>query len=419
MSLVTPAAGGSSSAVVAEVSAPTEEGQEDVASEDAYLELADPDEGTTAVRQSEEEVVTKQPKKVKKKRLLKQSDVLPAKKLRMDHHTLISGTGGKRKFFGFFCPNEPTDLYYCGEPVELEGSNDSFYEPPTLDPFKAKHYYVPRWNITNDSLLDDGFSYHALVDRVAPLAFFSALRTMDYDQLYTEFNIRAARQVCLGAEVVGGERFRDPQGEVQLAEKEVEAAEVIRLRDQVSSLSGEKSTLTVEVSSLKVTVTQKDHDISLLNSRATCLASTLDDAKVACAEARNKITSLASERDRLASEDFKKRMEIQQEEQAQELYNRVAELKAHWLLTHGIQLALLKYLKSPEYQGNLGYALGRAVDFGMHEGLEASYEHGTAGRNLSAVDAYNPEVAKASYINAVKALEDVDFPSLDKLELVD
>ncbi|GJY83115.1 hypothetical protein Tco_0496491 [Tanacetum coccineum] len=50
-------------------------------------------------------------------------------------------------------------------------------------------------------------------------------------------------------------------------------------------------------------------------------------------------------------------------------------------------------LKIPEYQGNF--------------------------RNLSAVDAYNPEVAKASYINAVKALEDVDFPSLDKLELVD
>ncbi|GKD92326.1 hypothetical protein Tco_1372163 [Tanacetum coccineum] len=57
-SLVIPAAGGSSSAAIAEVSASTEEGQEDVASEDAYLELADPDEGTTAVRQSGEEIVT-------------------------------------------------------------------------------------------------------------------------------------------------------------------------------------------------------------------------------------------------------------------------------------------------------------------------------------------------------------------------
>ncbi|GJX86440.1 hypothetical protein Tco_0337214 [Tanacetum coccineum] len=95
MPLVIPAAEGSSSATAAEVSASTEEGQEDVAPEEAYLELEDPDEGTTAVRQSEEEVVTEQPKKVKKKRLLKQSDVLLAKMLRVDHPTLISGTGGK------------------------------------------------------------------------------------------------------------------------------------------------------------------------------------------------------------------------------------------------------------------------------------------------------------------------------------
>ncbi|GKD82249.1 hypothetical protein Tco_1349088 [Tanacetum coccineum] len=71
MPLVIPAARGSSSVAAAEVSALTEEGQEDVAPEDAYLELADPDEGTTTVRHSEEEVVTEQPKKVKKKRLLK------------------------------------------------------------------------------------------------------------------------------------------------------------------------------------------------------------------------------------------------------------------------------------------------------------------------------------------------------------
>ncbi|GKA25542.1 hypothetical protein Tco_0711651 [Tanacetum coccineum] len=511
MSLVIPAAGGSSSAAVAEVSAPTEEGQENVAPEDAYLELADPDEGTTAVRQSEEEVVTEQPKKVKKKRLLKQSDVLPAKKLRIDHPTLVFGTGGKtlagleqirpvgsrlpaREQLAFpsvapssqeseglldssaqtnlqirttvessstlgipvdttaaattstravvttkFATDVNPDLAGPPQSEESEGSDDTFYEPPTLDPSEAKRWYVPRWNVTNDSLLDDSFSCRTLVDRVAPHAFFSALRTLDYDQLYTEFNVGAARQVCLGAEM----RSR--------AEHKLELKEKLRSKyiARVSSLSGEKSALTAEVSALKVTVTQKDHDISLLNSCATCLASTLDDAKVACAKAGNKITSLASKRDRLVSEvsslradfqDFKERMETQQEEQALELYNRVAELEAHvmdifgrlegefyptylttlvrrkWLLTHEIQLALFKCLKSPEYQGTLGHALGRAIDFGLQEGLEAGYEHGTDGINLSAIEAYNPEVARASYINAVKALEDVDFPLVNLLK---
>ncbi|GKA13879.1 hypothetical protein Tco_0693525 [Tanacetum coccineum] len=77
-----------------QIPAPIEGGQEDVAEENAYLELADPDEGTAMARQSEEEVVTERPKKIKKKRLIRQSDVLPAKKLRTDHPSIASGTGG-------------------------------------------------------------------------------------------------------------------------------------------------------------------------------------------------------------------------------------------------------------------------------------------------------------------------------------
>ncbi|GKA17672.1 hypothetical protein Tco_0697509 [Tanacetum coccineum] len=534
MPLVPRAPGGSSSAAGAEVSAPVEERLEDVAADDAYLELVDPGEDTVVARRGEEEVVTEQPKKIKKKRLIKQSDVLPAKKLRTDHPSLASGTGGKtlagleqimpagsrllareqsatpsvappsqesesfvdlsaqaslqiRTTVGSsstlsapvdtaaatttstkakLAADVNPDLAGPSQLEESEGSDDSFYELATLDPSEAKRWYVPRWNITNDSLLDDGFSCRTLVDRVAPPAFFSALRSMDCDQLYTEFNVGAARQICLGSEVrsraehelelkeklnakyaARGKLLEEKDSEIlrlksQLAEKEAEAAEVVHLRDQVSSLSREKSALTAEVSTLKVTLAQKGHDISLLDSRATHLESALNDAQVACIEVETKITSLASERDRLVSEvsslrvgfkNFKEKMKIQQEEQAQELYNRVAELKAYvmdvsghlegefyptyltllvgrrWLLTHGIQLALLKYLKSSEYQGILGHALGRAVDFGMQEGLEAGHEHGVAGRSLSVVDAYNSEAASADYVNAVRALEDAHF----------
>ncbi|GKG21229.1 hypothetical protein Tco_0383824, partial [Tanacetum coccineum] len=138
-----------------------------------------------------------------------------------------------------------------------------------------------------------------------------------------------------------------------------------------------------------------------------------------------------------AFHDFKEKAEAHQEEQAQVLYNRVAELEAHvidvsghlegnfipptsagrrWFLTHGIQLAILKCLKSPEYQSILGHALGHAVDFGMQEGLEAGYEHGVVGTQLSAVEAYNPEAARTSYFDAVRALEDVDFPLVNLLK---
>ncbi|GKG48923.1 hypothetical protein Tco_0513070, partial [Tanacetum coccineum] len=77
---------------------------------------------------------------------------------------------------------------------------------------------------------------------------------------------------------------------------------------------------------------------------------------------------------------------------------------------------MLKCLKSPEYQSILGHTLGRAIDFGMQEGLEAGYEHGVAGSQLFAVEAYNPEAARTSYFDAVRALEDVDFPLVNLLK---
>ncbi|GJU13963.1 hypothetical protein Tco_1136359 [Tanacetum coccineum] len=468
MPLVIPAAGGSSSAAAAE---------------------------------GEERVVSEQPKKVKRRRLVKNNDALLAKKLRTDHPSLASGIGGKTLANLEQIMPEGSHLLAQEQPVapsvvppsqEGEGFVDLsangasrsllrlvsvsvtlFYELHNVDPAMAKHWYVPKWNITNDSLLDDAFSCRTLVDRVAPPSFFSDLRIMGYDQLFIEFNVGAARQICLGSEVrsrtehelelkeklrakyaARGNLLEERDMEIlelksKLAEKETKAAEAIHLCDQVSSLSGEKSALTAEVSALKVTIAQKDHDISLLDSHATSLASGLENAKVACTEAGDKIISLTSERDRLISEVsslhagfqyFKKKIEVQQEEQAQELYNRVAKLEEHvmdvsgrlegefyptylttlagrrWLLAHGVQLALLKCLKSSEYQGTLGHALGRAVDFGMQAGLEAGHEHGSAERSLSVVDAYNPEVAKANYIDAVKALEDVDFPLVNLLK---
>ncbi|GJS17405.1 hypothetical protein Tco_0411877 [Tanacetum coccineum] len=330
-----------------------------------------------------------------------------------------------------------SDVAGSSELETSEGSDDSFYELPALNSAEAK-------------------------------------RCMDYEQLYTEFNVRAARKICLESEV----RSR-AEHELELKEKlkgkydargrllEEKDLEILRLKSllaeeakrakkakraetaEVVRLHGQVSALTDEVSVLKSTIAQKDTDISLLDSRATYLKSALDDLKATCAEAGRLITSFTSERDRLTSkvstlhtafQEFKDKAEAQQEEQAQVLYNRVVELEAHvmdmsgslegefypaylttlagrrWFLTHRIQLAMLKCLKSLEYQSIMGHALGRAMDFDMQEGLEAGYEHGVAGTQLFAVEAYNPEAARTSYFDAVRALEDVDFPLVNLLK---
>ncbi|GKC88662.1 hypothetical protein Tco_1149311 [Tanacetum coccineum] len=253
------------------------------------------------------------------------SPYYPAKRLGIDHPSLASGTGGKslaslRQSFpegsltlGASSPADiPTHVTVpsscaadapvytaadivtssrgktlvlptsgvggSSQPETSEESTDSFYETAVLNSEDAKRWYIPRWNITNDSLLDDGFSCRTLVDRVAPPGFFSTLRNMDYDQLFAEFNVGAARQICLGSEVRSRaehelELLGEKDAEIArlkslVKEKETESAEVLRLRDQVSVLAVDKSLLSAEVSALKSTVLQKDTDISLLDSRA-------------------------------------------------------------------------------------------------------------------------------------------------------
>ncbi|GJS31881.1 hypothetical protein Tco_0492501, partial [Tanacetum coccineum] len=101
VSLDTPAVvqqeGCSGSGAGPEVSAPSTE-ENDVAEENVipvgtYLDLMDPKGDLTVAEKGD--AARRQPDKVKRKKLSKQSDTLPAKKLRVDHPSLASGTGGK------------------------------------------------------------------------------------------------------------------------------------------------------------------------------------------------------------------------------------------------------------------------------------------------------------------------------------
>ncbi|GJW50358.1 hypothetical protein Tco_0091709 [Tanacetum coccineum] len=89
--------GGSGSGASPEVSAPFVEGhvvaEENIIPVGSYLDLVDPEGDLTVVEKGD--AARKQPEKVKRKKLLKQSDTLPAKRLRVDHPSLASGTGGK------------------------------------------------------------------------------------------------------------------------------------------------------------------------------------------------------------------------------------------------------------------------------------------------------------------------------------
>ncbi|GKA19532.1 hypothetical protein Tco_0699447 [Tanacetum coccineum] len=57
--------------------------------------------------------------------------------------------------------------------------------------------YVPEWSVANGSRLDDGCVCREMVDEFAPPKFFASVRGMEHGQLFTEFNVGAARQMSL------------------------------------------------------------------------------------------------------------------------------------------------------------------------------------------------------------------------------
>nr|GEY47646.1 cold-regulated 47 [Tanacetum cinerariifolium] len=87
-----------------------------------------------------------------------------------------------------------------------------------------------------------------------------------------------------------------------------------------------------------------------------------------------------------------------------------------WLITYDIELAIAKCLNSSEYLFSLGAAIGKDIEKGMQDGLDAGITHGKVGRVLADVAAYNPS-AKVDYVSALKQLQSVNFSLLTELKL--
>ncbi|GJV30386.1 hypothetical protein Tco_1386834 [Tanacetum coccineum] len=85
-----------------------------------------------------------------------------------------------------------------------------------------------------------------------------------------------------------------------------------------------------------------------------------------------------------------------------------------WLLTHGMELTIVKCLNSPEYRFALGTAIGKSIEKGMQDGLAVGITHGKEGRVLKDVAAHNPS-AEVDYISTLQQLQNVNFPLLAEL----
>ncbi|GJU35304.1 hypothetical protein Tco_1183658, partial [Tanacetum coccineum] len=243
--------------------------------------------------------------------------------------------------------------------------------------------YVPRRCITNGSRLDDGLFCREMVDEFAPLKFFASVRGMEHDQLFTEFNVGAARQMSLSAEV----REREIKN---LKAKEAEAAEAIRLRAEASKFKAIEKSLQVEVEALKEHNTTLEKKKNELDVKVVDLAASVKVREQEIADLDVAVTSVKSQNNNLVNqlERFQDEKMKVVNDKFHKLYTDFIDMTLHleerfylyllttiagrmWLLTYGMELAVAKYLNSSEYLSALGAAIGKAIEKGMQDGLAA------------------------------------------------
>ncbi|GJR84546.1 hypothetical protein Tco_0155331 [Tanacetum coccineum] len=328
--------------------------------------------------------------------------------------------------------------------------------------------YVPQWSVTNGSRLDDGRTCREMVDEFTPRKFFASISRMDHDQLFTEFNVGAARQMSLSAEVRMSAEYnirermrlnsvvkekcsllkaRDAEIEglkPQLLMKEAEATEAIRLCTEASKFEAIKKSLQDEVRVLKDCNTILEKEKSELNVKVVDLAAAVKVREQEAADLDAMVhrleTSSARLQDKVATyENFIYQLKKFQDEKMAKVNEKFDKLCAdfvemalhleekfyphilttifgrRWILSHGMELAIAKCLNSFEYMSVLGAAIGKVVEKGMQEGLSAEITHGSEGRKLTDVAAYNPS-AEADYLSALQRLQSVDFSLIGELK---
>nr|GEX24789.1 putative transposase (putative), gypsy type [Tanacetum cinerariifolium] len=196
--------------------------------------------------------------------------------------------------------------------------------------------YVPQWSVMNGYRLDDGHVCRKMVDEFAPLKFFTSVCEMEHDQLFTEFNARAARQMSISAKV----RMRAEYNvnEKRSTAKEAKAAEAIRLRAEASNFETMEKSLRDETNALR------ERNVVLEKERNAL------DVKVTEHE-----TSLVSK-----------------EHELTDLNALVKSVKSQ-----NDNLAERRFLRTPRE----GHDIGKAIEKGMQDGLSAGITHGKKARS--------------------------------------
>nr|GEU73308.1 hypothetical protein [Tanacetum cinerariifolium] len=289
-----------------------------------------------------------------------------------------------------------------------------------VDPDSSlQRVYVPLWNVTNGFCMDVGGVYREMVDEFVPPPhkFFASIHRMEHDQLFTEFNVGAARQISLSAKVRMHVEYNIKEKrrlksvvrekdsllksrcdeieslKAQLLIKKTEAAAVVCLRDEAqalkernTNLEKEKSYLEVKVVYLAASVKVRKQEVAVLDVLVTSvklhndsLSNQVNKLKASSARLQEKVTMY---------ENCMSQLEKFQDEKIKEVNEKFDKLCVDF------------------------------VDMALHL-EEKFYPHllTTIFRHRTSTDvaAYTPS-AEAHYLSALQRLQSVNFPLITGLK---
>ncbi|GJZ26669.1 hypothetical protein Tco_0570922 [Tanacetum coccineum] len=119
----------------------------------------------------------------------------------------------------------------------------------------------------------------SMVDKFAPPKFFASVRGIEHDQLFTEFNVGAARQMSLSvreAEAVEAICLRAEASNFEAIEKSLRD-ETDALRERNVILEKEQNALDVKVTELEASTVNKGCELTNLNAQLTSVKSQNDN----------------------------------------------------------------------------------------------------------------------------------------------
>ncbi|GJS54918.1 hypothetical protein Tco_0628280 [Tanacetum coccineum] len=238
--------------------------------------------------------------------------------------------------------------------------------------------YQPVWGMPNDCRLDTPEACQDMMDHIAPPGD-QGIATREKHIKYLEAQLEAEINMKKAAKVKNSEVTKELEdlrmrfsglevGNAQLSQQ------VFVLQAQV--MGEEKIMAAFEVF--------KKHEDERVNAR--------------CAEMDARLDALSIDFD-------------------EELYPHMLTAIAgrRWVIGHGLRLAVMKCAESTELRQAFANVVSAGIAKGMSEGLKYGVEHGKAGLELTAVEAYDPE-ADSKYVAALHDLKDLNYPLIDQLE---